>query len=718
MSNAKAEKKAEKIPIRFHPRVFASLGAELVTNDIVAVIELVKNSYDAFAGRVDVRIIEDEETAEQIIEIADDGVGMSRSVIEDAWCVVATPYKVENPFIKSTRRTRRVSGAKGLGRLSVARLGRDLEMFTKSANAPCWKVAVNWDSLAATQSSDLAAADVTEITKCPFSSSHGTLIRIKELNTDWTNERIIELKEQLSRLVSPFSGIEDFEIHLTESETETSDTLEINPPNFLSQPPYKFEGKIDKGGLLTGTYHYQSMNDDRGRTQKFKQTIWKSERNENYAKAKSETPQCGAFDFEIRAWDIDPNSIEELSRRFNSGKKSIRDDIRNYKGFSVYRDGILVLPKSDTGRDWLGLDLRRVSKVGTRLSTSQIVGYVSISAAENPGLVDTSDRERLADNQASRDFKELLIRAVAILEAERIKDKKDAPHKEPPFKDLFASLSAAPLIQKIEAAAQRGEDASSLLPLVEDFNTDVEKTVAQIERRLIYYSRLATIGVIAAMLLHEIRNHTTTLGRLMRAVRKLVEKGNPVGLSLEKDLIFAERGVRSLEKLAEKFGPLASRTYGTKRRNSVLEETIHQCLGMREDEIKAKNITIEIKPDWETEVAIDPGELTAVFLNLIDNAIYWLSFIRNKERRIEFNIQPIPQRQRVKVRVDDNGSGIAKGEEETVFHPGVTQKPDGLGMGLTIVSEVISQHNGNIALIQPGILGGASFAFDLPLAEE
>ena len=358
-----------------------------------------------------------------------------------------------------------------------------------------------------------------------------------------------------------------------------------------------------------------------------------------------------------------------------------------------------------------------MSKVGTRLSTSQIVGYVSISAAENPDLIDTSDRERLADNQAFRDFKKLLLQAVAILEAERSKDKKDATHKEPPFKDLFASLSAAPLIQKIEIAVQRGENASSLLPLVENFNADVEKTVAQIERRLIYYSRLATIGVIAAMLLHEIKNHTFTLGRLIRAVRKLVEKGNSVGLSLEKDLGFAERGVRSLERLGEKFGPLASRTYRTKRRNSVLEEIIHQCLGMREDEIKAKNIIVEITPDWETEVAVDPGELTAIFLNLVDNALYWLSFVKDRQRRIEFNIQPIPQRQRVKVRVDDSGSGIIKGEEERVFYPGITQKPEGLGMGLTIVSEIISQHNGNIALIQPGILKGASFAFDLPLAE-
>ena len=53
---AEKESLAEKVPFRIHPRVFAALGADLVTNDVVAVIELVKNSYDALATRVDVRL--------------------------------------------------------------------------------------------------------------------------------------------------------------------------------------------------------------------------------------------------------------------------------------------------------------------------------------------------------------------------------------------------------------------------------------------------------------------------------------------------------------------------------------------------------------------------------------------------------------------------------------------------------------------------------------
>jgi len=189
-------------------------------------------------------------------------------------------------------------------------------------------------------------------------------------------------------------------------------------------------------------------------------------------------------------------------------------------------------------------------------------------------------------------------------------------------------------------------------------------------------------------------------------------------LALERDLGFAERGVSSLERLAETFGPLASRTYRTKRRSSILEEIISQCLGMREGEIRAKNVIVKINSTLETQIAVDPGELTAVFLNLLDNALYWLSFTKDKPRRIEFSIQTNREMRRVKVRVDDSGQGIAKGDEERVFYPGVTRKSEGLGMGLTVVSEIITQHNGNVALIQPGILGGASFAFDLPLAEE
>src|ERR1700732_2584882 len=86
-SRTKRESGTRKIPFRLHPRVFAALGADLVTNDVVAIIELVKNSYDAFATRVDV-IFRNSSQRGLYLEIKDDGVGMDRKTIEEAWCVV------------------------------------------------------------------------------------------------------------------------------------------------------------------------------------------------------------------------------------------------------------------------------------------------------------------------------------------------------------------------------------------------------------------------------------------------------------------------------------------------------------------------------------------------------------------------------------------------------------------------------------------------------
>ena len=137
----------ESVPFRMHPRVFAALGANLVTDDVVAVIELIKNSFDAFAQNVWLRFSVDPNEGPQL-EITDDGIGMTREIIEDVWCLVATPYKDSNPVVKKGDKVRRVVGEKGLGRLSAARLGSRLIMLTQAAQSPCWEVTVDWSDIA------------------------------------------------------------------------------------------------------------------------------------------------------------------------------------------------------------------------------------------------------------------------------------------------------------------------------------------------------------------------------------------------------------------------------------------------------------------------------------------------------------------------------------------------------------------------------------------
>ncbi len=577
----KAQESAEsgKIPFRMHPRVFESLGADLVTSDVVAIIELVKNSYDAHATRVDVRLKENGEDGNLMLEIEDDGSGMTRQVIENAWAVVATPYRVTQTNSKQGRKGRRVSGEKGLGRLSAARLGNKLEMFTKPANEGCWQVKVDWSTLAASDDLNSCEIELRKYEGNALAGRTGTLIRIPKLEGNWDKKKINVLREQLSRLISPFARGEDFEIWLTHPEDENAEPVKIKPPKFLSKPPYLLKGSVDKSGKVNCTYTYAPLQ-GAGRTAELTRELWASnfsaaDGDQDDEQEESQAPQCGSFKFEIRVWDLDKDAetFKGISQGFNLKLADLRKSIKSYQGLSLYRDEMLVLPKSESAKDWLGLDLRRVSKYGKRISTSQIVGYLAITAENNPKIKDTSDRERLVDNQAARDFKKLLWGIAGILENEREKDRLEAK-KERPFKDLFAALSTRPLIERMEAAVAKGVEAKDLLPLVEKHGTEVEKAVEEIEQRFIYYSRLASLGTLVAILTHEVGQNTMVIGGLTRAVGKLIEKGEPAVLEIERDWELADRSVRALDRLAKKMTPLASRRFGAKRRDSILEEEI------------------------------------------------------------------------------------------------------------------------------------------------
>ena len=171
-----------------HPRVIAALGEDLVTSEVVALIELVKNSYDALATRVDVRFLQ-KNVNQMSIEVQDNGTGMTREIIEDVWSMVATPYRLDKPLVGAGSFQRRVSGEKGLGRLSAARLGNHLEVVTKSESGPCYKLIVNWEQLKASDSIDDYKIKYEEEKDSPFSKT-GTILRITDLSTAWATHSI------------------------------------------------------------------------------------------------------------------------------------------------------------------------------------------------------------------------------------------------------------------------------------------------------------------------------------------------------------------------------------------------------------------------------------------------------------------------------------------------------------------------------------------------
>ena len=707
----------ETVPMRLHPRVFTALGKELVTNDVVAVMELVKNAYDAFAYQVKLLFGPNADLSQSWLEIQDDGLGMTRQVIEEAWCMVATPYRAVHPYVRRNDKERRVVGAKGLGRLAAARLGQRLTMLTQAPGNPCWEVTVDWTDMARQEDIVQSTARCREYEgTSPFAES-GTQLRIHALAEDWNHDRIEDLRDNLARLLSPFATGDDFRIFLFNPHSIFPEhQSRVESLSFLDAPKYRFQGQTDEVGNVIGLYQFAPIDTEGTPRQKKLTSSWhnirESQPRAQRGRYREQAAGCGPFTFEIRAWDIGANDTQEISERFAIQKSRIREAIRAHKGLSVYRDGVLVLPKSDSSRDWLGLDLLRVTQVGPRLSTSQIVGYVAISTEHNPRLEDTSDRERLLASSEVAAF-ELILRAIVrMLERERIRDRTPVDR---PMADLFHWMSADELVTNVKALAKQNRPAADVVPLVSTFNDSLTKARETLKGRFVYYSRLATVGTIALMLVHEIGNRTVVIGELLRFVKQSLDIFPDKRAKTKWQR--ARRSIRALNSLADRFQPLASRNFRQRKKTLILEHRIRECLAMNEAAIRNMNLQCQV-PETQTAVSADPGEVDIIILNLVTNAIHWLGEVPKDNRRLVFTLVSLPCTGRVQVGVHDNGPGIDPDDLDLVFLPGVTRKPNGFGMGLNVAAELVAAYGGEMKTERPPtLLEGASFIFDLPLAK-
>ena len=137
-------------------------------------------------------------------------------------------------------------------------------------------------------------------------------------------------------------------------------------------------------------------------------------------------------------------------------------------------------------------------------------------------------------------------------------------------------------------------------------------------------------------------------------------------MHLKEEYMYAEEAANSLETLADTFSPLASRGFRRRHKDSLLEDRIQTCLNFQRGELKNKHIKCVI-PKGSTPVAVDPGELDAILLNLLTNSIYWLGQKKDKKRQINFQFSKIDKGSRVRIWIHDNGPGLTNEDGEKVF---------------------------------------------------
>lgn len=384
------------------------VGKDLITSDNVAIFELVKNSYDAYANHVVITFTENK------ITIADNGKGMSLSDLKNKWLFLGFSAKKDgtedevNDKQKSYRdKIRRFyAGAKGVGRFSCDRLGRLLTITTKTRDSLlAEQILVDWANFEVDQKIEFGNVDVEHRTfnvgnVFPNQESHGTIIEIEDLHdeeTPWTRKHILELKRSLQKLINPYSETNDFVIEIICERERKMDFQKL-------QDGVGFDRDIVNGPLknsITEILKLKTTQIDVKISDGFVYTT---------------LTDRGVDIYRIREHNIHfpliKNATVSLSflnraAKYNFTRLMGIDSI-NFGSVFLFRNGFRILPFGETGDDSWGIDFRAQQGRARYLGSRDLMGRVDVTVEDVSELKEASSRDSgLIDTPMSRQVKDL-----------------------------------------------------------------------------------------------------------------------------------------------------------------------------------------------------------------------------------------------------------------------------------------------------------------------
>lgn len=693
--------------VKMRPRaqLISVIGNELISDELVAVAELVKNAYDADASEVQVTFKGLPGDYESIV-VTDDGIGMDLGTVTGSWLEPGTSLK-RNTLISLNGRT--YQGAKGIGRFAAARLAHKLLMETKQIGSrEGISVLLDWDKFDEESYLDEIKLEYEYIKLTEM--KHGTRLTLKGLRTSWVRKDFVRLYARLARLLSPFDEIKDFKIKL-EIPGESDLSGEITTPEMIEEPLYSFAGKLDAAGNCKGIITIE------GQQIPLKTKLGKGK----------ERPECGGFDFEIRSWDRDLPGLLTVQERFDMSAKEIRETLNTYSGVSIYRDGFRVYPYGERGNDWLNLDLRSRQVPAKNLANNQIIAAIRISRKTNPELEDRSNREGLIKNPAYDSLTTWFIEVLKQLEIARDRHKRkeeeeevveegddddeeedDDTGEEPKtggFREVLDSLDITDAVKEVEQELGKKHKVSKLIAVTSD---RVKEGVDRVQETFSKLIVLAGLGQLIDILLHEIGS---PLGKLSKQL-KLMEKdiatryGPEESKYFQKDFASLNRWLENIAAMRNQLDPQAPTKRGKVSSFDVVE-AVSDFIKLYRTVLTKEKIDLELNAPESLMVKMPRSVLDQILANLVDNAIYWVGrehgndgghiLVRVNKLKHGFSVQ-----------VSDNGPGVEKADIKRIFEAYVSNKPEGIGLGLYIASLMIDPY-GSLAYKSNCELGGACF---------
>jgi len=380
------------------------IGRDLITDDNIAVFELVKNSYDAHATKVKISFL-NIYGSNPTIHIKDNGKGMSYVDLKTKWLFVAYSAKREGTEDKDYRskiyQDRPFAGAKGIGRFSCDRLGKKLTLITIKDNKSTRKeiLEIDWIKFERNLTDEFIEIPVNHtFSKIQSTDRHGTTLIITELRSDWNREKLKSLRKSLSKLINPEDSISNkrFEIIIDCPEEEVND-----------------EG-LEEYEKVTGEIKNFIFDDLEIRTTKIEVQF---DQKGNFLT--TELLDGGTLIYRIREKNTFSTKLHSITFKIYYLNKSAKDIFkrrmgvrtRDYGSIFVYKNNIRIYPYGEPNEDSFNLDKRKAQKPSVYLGNKDLIGRIEI--IKNDEFKETSSRgDGFIKNEIYHEFLEFFQNIV------------------------------------------------------------------------------------------------------------------------------------------------------------------------------------------------------------------------------------------------------------------------------------------------------------------
>lgn len=435
----------KKLQFRISSALKNLIGKELITDQYIAIFELVKNSFDAYADNVKI-IFENLNTKDAKIVIIDDGKGMDFDDLSNKWLFVAYSAKrdgtEDNELRLNEKQTKRdyrdkikdkryYAGAKGVGRFSCDRLGSDLVLTTKKddKDAKVESITVKWDDFEKDSKKDFVNIDVNyrqkEISEI---SNYGTILEISNLRDEWDRDSLKKLKNSLQKLINPNqeNDVGNFSIEIIAEQEREKDQIERNEIIKKATERANKESRIFLEKEIYGELEAKSVNG------KIRNTIFEmlgiksiqiiSAISEDGTVLETTLKDRGLLIYKIS--EKLPFSLSNIKihlfflnriAKMNFTRQMGIEPV-NYGSVFMYKNGFRIYPYGELGEDIFGLDKRKQQGYARRIGTREIFGRIEI-IGDNEQLKESTSRDGgLIKNNTYYKLEDFFIATIKKLE--------------------------------------------------------------------------------------------------------------------------------------------------------------------------------------------------------------------------------------------------------------------------------------------------------------